>query len=582
MYCLGFNEGHTSTAALMGDGRILACISEERLSRKKNQFGFPVKAARRCLEMNGVDIEDVKAVVLSSVNAPPLLPDEEGYASWATYGPKFNWFLFLARLRDVFKFSKTFDSMVAHQFGHIVGTITRQQRLQTIQRLLGVKANKVRFVDHHYAHALSAIFGSGWSNRNLLAITIDGEGDLYSAKIGTWKSGRYTLIASSDFSESMGHFYSAITGILSMKRGEHEYKVMGLAPYASGPDMDRAYEVLQKEIWFDPFTLKIRTRVHAHIMMKKLKKKMEQFRFDHVAGATQRITEDLLCSVVKAAVAKTGIHDVVVAGGTFMNIKGNHDIAKLEEVDHFYVTPSCGDDSLAIGACYSAFLEHEPGATPAPLESLYLGDEPDVEGIEEKAKARGFKITKCENISKAAAELLANGDIVARCSGRMEFGARALGNRSILANPALPDVVERINRAIKHRDFWMPFAPVIMADKADRYIADMDVLAKTQADYMMIAFESTPFARKHIRGTLHPYDKTMRPQCLTKEKNPGCYAIIEEFSKLTGQYALLNTSFNIHGYPIVRSTENALDVLEQSGLTHLVIEDYLVEKQNGV
>jgi carbamoyltransferase len=345
--------------------------------------------------------------------------------------------------------------------------------------------------------------------------------------------------------------------------------------------VDRAYDVLKQEIRFDPETLKIRTRIHGHIMVKKLKKKLAPFRFDHIAGATQRLTEELLCAAVRAAIKKTGIRDVVAAGGTFMNIKGNHDIAGMPEVEHFYVTPSCGDDSLAIGACYSAWLEHEGQGLPAPLDTLYLGDEPDTTDIEKKAEARGFRITKCDNINKTAAELLSKGVIIARCSGRMEFGARALGNRSILANPAFPDVVERINRAIKHRDFWMPFAPVIMAEQADRYIADYEVFKKTQADYMMVGFESTPLAKEHLRGALHAYDKTMRPQILTREKNPDYYNIIEEFAAITGQHALLNTSFNIHGKPIVRSTEDALEVLEQSGLTHLVIGDYLIEKPDA-
>ena len=581
MIILGINEGHCSTATLLRDGEIVACISEERLSRRKNQSGFPVKSVKECLDLAGLKPGDVDQMLLSSSQAPPLVLDVEGYSSWSTAHRTKHWFTHLAGLRDCFKGSKNFDLAVARFFGPIVGRRTCKQRIEVASKQSGIPPSKIDFVDHHVAHGMSAIFGSGWAKDDLLVLTVDGEGDLLSATVGTWKGGQYNIIARSYFTDSPGHFYTGVTALLGMKRLEHEYKVMGLAPYATGPEVEVVRELLSHEIGFDTNTLTFWSKVHSHRFEQHLEKVLYRKRFDYIAAGTQLHLENMLCQMVEASVKRTGINSVVAAGGSFMNVKANLSITRLPCVRRFFVTPSCGDESLGIGACYYGHHRSAGGKLPAPIRDLYLGREPDIAGIDEKAAKLGFTVERTDALPRRVAELLARGEIVGRCAGRMEFGARALGNRSILADPTAPDVVERINRAIKHRDFWMPFAPVVDAAHAADYIDEPALLDKSVATFMMMAYDTTPRGKKDLQGGLHPYDKSIRAQVLTPQHNPGYYAILSEFGKLTGRHGLLNTSFNIHGFPIVSTADEALDVLVQSGLDHLIIGPVLIHKKTS-
>ncbi|MEK6840042.1 MAG: carbamoyltransferase C-terminal domain-containing protein, partial [Nanoarchaeota archaeon] len=343
---------------------------------------------------------------------------------------------------------------------------------------------------------------------------------------------------------------------------------------------DTLYNKLKEYLWVDD-DLRIRTKIHSHHFHTLFQDLFKGIRFDYIAAAAQKLVETLLVDLVKKAVKKTGLSTVVLAGGVFMNVKANQEILKLEEVKKLFIMPSCGDESLPIGSCYyGTWLQHkELLKTLQPLTNLYLGPEYSQEDIERALQHHSFDYKNYDKkINIEVSRLLAEGHIVARFDGRMEFGARALGNRSILADASNGDVIDIINRMVKMRDFWMPFAPSVLEEYAQLYIKNPELLQKTQPYFMMHAFETTPLAQKDLKAAMHPYDKTIRPQIVHKAHNPKYHELLTYYMKRTGRYGFLNTSFNIHGDPIVCSPEDALHTLKNSGLHYLSLGNFLVWK----
>lgn len=363
-----------------------------------------------------------------------------------------------------------------------------------------------------------------------------------------------------------------------MKALEHEFKVMGLAPYAKRQYFE---EILVR--------LKILLRINKHgrwesrpalsDLASELERLFRYQRFDNISGAIQQLTEDLIIEWVRYWVKKTDCHDIAVAGGVFMNVKACQKLAELPEVNRIIVMPSSGDESCALGAAAWGAAEFDGGHPLKPFEHLYLGrsySDEEVTATLEKTRAfERYAITRPENINRAVGELLAENKVVARCSGRMEFGARALGNRSILADARHGGNVKVINEAIKCRDFWMPFAPAILAEDFSRYVRNPKSIS---ADFMCITFDSTPEAQVDLCAAVHPMDKTLRPQRVRPQFNPEFHEIISTFKARTGVGGCLNTSFNLHGEPVVCSPEDAISTVDRSGLEYLAIGPFLLTK----
>jgi carbamoyltransferase len=262
-----------------------------------------------------------------------------------------------------------------------------------------------------------------------------------------------------------------------------------------------------------------------------------------------------------------------------MNVKLNKIIMELPEVTDLFVYPSCGDETNAMGAAYNVYAQLADYQSMSPLRDFYTGPEySDAqirEAIDNYRFDRPVSVQETDDIEGDVAQLLARGEVVARFKGREEFGARAMGNRSILADPSRPEVVKLINDAIKSRDFWMPFAPSLLDRREQDYAVNQKNIA---APYMIMAFDSTDRANE-FRAACHPYDLTIRPQVVYRDWNPSYYDLLEKFERLTGRGIVLNTSFNLHGYPIVSRPEDALHVLDQSGLAWLAIGNFLLHKQ---
>jgi len=293
------------------------------------------------------------------------------------------------------------------------------------------------------------------------------------------------------------------------------------------------------------------------------------------------MVEESLLTWARLMRERHGGERLALGGGVFMNVKANGRLADEPWLRDLFVFPSCGDESNAVGAAYLGWLARVgPRATPQPFGAAYLGPSLDSDAVEALIRTRDlaakYRVSEHERVEERIAELLVSDGVVARCAGRMEFGARALGNRSILANPSDHRVVGVINRMIKNRDFWMPFAPSILRERETDYVVNPKGLA---SPYMMLAFATNPKRRDEIIGALHPHDATARAHLVDEGWNPGYHRVIREFERRTGIGAVLNTSFNLHGEPLVGSAEDALDTFERSGLTHLALDRWVISKK---
>lgn len=580
VYILGINPSHNATAALMKDGKITACVSEEKFNHIKNFWGFPKQAINFCMEYAKIEAKDLDLVVVSSTIFPAT--PELGNDTSSTV-PLYKTYRLVSNFtRQYLEWhfpklqapeKKVNNFLVKASQSHL------QKNMLKLLKEYGINNDKVLFADHHLCHTHSALYGSLFAkdrDGQVLIITLDAEGDSLSSTISTFKNKRLKRISSTDQYNSLGYFYSAVTEYLGMKPNEHEYKVMGLAPYAPLRDVERIYQKIKDWVIVDPSGLTIKTRVPSFQFLKLLKQTMQKVRFDYIAGAAQMLCERVLTELISASVKKTKITTVVLGGGVFMNVKANKLIAELPGVKKLFIFPSCGDESNAIGACYLGHRRLTHGRTPEPIKDLYLGPEYTVSQIDHAIKkTKNMLCKKPRDVELEAAKLLAKGEIIARFNGRTEWGARALGNRSILANASIPEVVEIINKMIKNRDFWMPFAPMIIDEDKTKYLK---ISKNSAAEYMIMAFDTKEEYRTDLIAAIHPYDKTARPQVLSEDWNPSMWKLLKNFKKITGKGGILNTSFNIHGEPIVNSPEDALSTFVRSGLKYLILGPYLVTK----
>jgi carbamoyltransferase len=363
-----------------------------------------------------------------------------------------------------------------------------------------------------------------------------------------------------------------------MVEGDHEYKVMGLAPYGkSSYCLDKIKGIVDIDS-SNPLKFKNHMNSFKPSFEIELRRLLRGQRFDNIAAATQEWFETLNLKWIKNAIEKTGIHKIACAGGNFLNVKANKKILSMSEVDDAFFCPAAGDEGLAVGAALRGYFEmaFKDGIMPSkmPLRDSYLGSSFSNEEIEELLKKNNLfeKAEYLDDIDSEIGELLAKGGIVARFSGRMEWGPRGLGNRSILANASDPSTVRTINKAIKMRDFWMPFAPSILNSRIEDYLIDAKI-----SPYMILSFDTTE-KRNEMSAAIHPYDLTCRPQTVIGEYNPGYENVLKSFEAKTGIGAILNTSFNLHGNPIVWSPDIAIDTFNNSELDAVALGNYLLKK----
>lgn len=584
-YILSLNISHNSSAAVMLDGRIVAATQEERFSRKKNHVGYPHQAVEFCLDWCGITGTDLSTVAYTSIESSGLFTKASITTEFTLrdyidyYGERYYERLFAGR--EVSEYLEWVDT--APQFNRhpryfdyeyltpgvredrlLDVELFREAQRSRVETHLGYPAERVQFLDHHTCHAYYAYFGSPFRRKDCLVVTLDGWGDGRNMAVWMARDDSLEMIGESGEND-LGRVYKFATLILGMRPDMDEYKVMGLAPYAKSEGVAAAAAVLDG--LSEVREMRIVHRDRPQDLYGHLAEGWKDHRFDNIAGAAQLYTERLATELIADVVATTGVRRIVVSGGISMNVKMNQAIAEMDEVEEMFVCGSGGDESLSIGGCYVLNEGHSPNR---PLRDLSLGydvaadiDDLDLEDLEKRHDVS----TVCDPAT--VARLLASGEIVAILRGRTEFGARALGNRSILADPGRRDCVRRINEAIKNRDFWMPFALSILETFQDQYICNPKGI---EAPFMTMTFDTRAAEYERIAAGTHPYDRTVRPQIVSRGTTPEYFELIDEFRKLTGTAAVLNTSFNLHGEPIVNDVRDAIRTFERSDLDHLWID----------
>lgn len=594
MNIIGLYEDHTSTACLMRNGEIVACASEERFTRKKAYQGYPRNVIDYLLSF--IDKKDIDLIVFAGKDLSPgliMMGREQNFSvdDFITQ-QKEHFYPIYYEGKDPVVTEREFClkmikrnnvSMQDNQFDfpkdfEITGDSKvdfpkfNQIRKQTIMEHIGITEDKILFNDHHVSHASYAYFASPFRGKDCIVITADGDGDdRIDATISIAKSDKVEEIFRT-VNQHIGKMWRYVTLILGMKPQQHEYKVMGMAPYADSNIVNHAYSIYKEHLVVDGFDFKYKTKPKD--LYFYFKDRLEGIRFDGIAGGVQKWTEEIIKQWFRNIIKKTGIKRIVYSGGLSMNIKVSKVIHEMPEVEEYYVVPSGGDESLPMGACYAQTKDE-----PKPLDNIYLGpefsDDKVLQVAQDAVTTGKYEIEEIATMDRIA-ELLVEGKTLARCSGRMEFGARALGNRSIIADPSNSEIIRKINTQIKMRDFWMPFTPSILIEREKDYIVNPKNI---RSPFMTMAFDSTELAKVELKGAIHPYDHTVRPQIVEKERNPGYYNLIKAFEKKTGIGGVLNTSFNLHGDAIVLSPEDAVYTMDNSSLDLLLFNDIILLKR---
>lgn len=567
---VGIHDNHNASVCLLEDGVVKSYVQEERIIRDKNYAGFPFEGLKWLLRSYNLKIEDVDFFAFSFEHNPPQHAIKERLEYYRSSGS------FKSRCIEVFRQSP---------FYSVYKGRAKKLRLKQMAEA-GIPNQKALFVNHHLAHASAAYYGSFYDKNceKVLVLTLDGGGDGLCSCVYVGENGFLTKIAETREGNSIANVYARTTFYLGMTPLEHEYKLMGMAPYAKKEHYFQIYRKLKGLLYVDGLSFRRRIPFSTFETYPTLKRIYERERFDNICGALQQVSEDLVLSWVKNAAKKTGIKKLALGGGFFMNVKANKRIMELEEVENLYVCPSCGDESCAMGAAFQAYSvicrNERKEIRSTNISDLYKGpkySDTEIESeLERIAQSNKLEYMRDKNVEKSTAKLLSENEIVARFSGRVEWGARALGNRSILANASDLLNIRYLNKAVKNRDFWMPFAPSILKEREDDYLMNPKQIA---APYMILAFDTTD-KRTDIAAAIHPEDLTARPQVLSQEENPQYYYLLKEYERLTGWGGLLNTSFNLHGEPIVCSPKDALHAFLNSGLRYMMMGDFIINKLN--
>ena len=606
---IGINWEQNATAALMINGKIIACVSEERFTRVKNDERYPINAINWIIKEFDINKKDIEAIcVISNIWSPGyILTRHYTNFSIKDYIDEQNliWFKRIYKKKKISqvgvfkkklnlkqfpgtKFWKRVVNKIKNTNDHTSNNelveYGKNIRKDVIKKHLNIEEDKIKFIDHAFGHASFAYFSRNYETKNSLVLTLDafGDGVNYSARIYSIKKGKLfikKLVQGNSF--IIGRLYRYVTLILGFKPNEHEYKVMGLAPYAKSKHANDVKNVFKK--YQEVKGLHFKFLKKPKDLYFQVKKELISFRFDNIAAGLQSYTEELILKWIKNLILKTKIYNICLAGGVAMNVKTNMLISSISNKINLYVPPSPDDSSQAMGACYAyQVMKYKENSFEkcSPISDAYLGPRENMQKInkiiQKRLLSKEYKIIK-KNINLNAAKLLAKNKIVGRFCGRAEFGARSLGNRSILANPNNILVKKKINETIKNRDFWMPFAASIVQNKVKKYF-DQNINVKNY-NYMTNCTNTIKKDADDLAAAIHPYDKTCRPHVITKNQNKDYEDLIRKFGKITGIYAVLNTSFNLHGFPIVNSVEDAIDIFSKSNLEALIVENYLIIKK---
>jgi len=554
---INYSQMHDSSACIARDGEVLFAVAEERLSRAKHDARFPVLAIRACLDFAGVRADEVDFVC----------------QGWPR--PR------AAYLHDLSCFAtgkQTVDSRaLLNSTRHFVSMWHQRSGENRFRQVFGSSARtQFRLTDHHLAHAISAYAYSGFEDAAILVI--DGRGAWEATSIWRGRDGRLEHVQTIPWPNSLGLFYAQFTQYLGFEPYSDEWKVMGLAPYGK-PSVDLS-DFISPDA--DPYRVATRlllgkdlaptAAIEARLGPKRAPESEIGDRYKDVAFAVQDACERAMLKLAASAVAKTGCRNLCLAGGVALNSKANGKILTSGIVEKLFVQPAAGDDGVCLGAVLAPYLDSGGKLPLRKMRHAYLGSASSDAEIEKALETYKIRHTRVSDPAKAAAELLAKGKMIGWFQGRMEFGPRALGNRSILADPRDPEMTAKVNNAVKFREWWRPFAPSMLAESAADYIE-----SATDSPFMILTAQVKADKRSVIPAVTH-VDGSARPQSVERDVNPLYWKLICEFGSLTGVPVVMNTSFNLRGEPIVCTPTDAIRTFFSSGMDALSIGSFLVEK----
>jgi carbamoyltransferase len=562
---------HDPSAALLVDGAVVAAAEEERFVRDKHARNrMPLEAARYCLAEAGINGSDVDVVAFPYAPISLLSPARWHYAKRYWYAP-----------------DRSLDALLN---GNRRFRRNRQRVLEAGGEL-GIDWQRTEFVpvEHHLAHASSAYHLSGFSGKTAI-LGVDGKGEYATTFFGYGENGVIHKIKEFYDPDSLSGVYGAITEFLGFEMLDGEYKVMGMAPYGDARRHDLGRLIRRRGKGFEVDTTLVNT-----VGMRRYKENGVGYYFSdklidwlgprrqgdvadepyiHYAASMQQLFEDwcleLLETYLGDVLRETG--RLAFAGGGALNVKLNQRIVALDHVDELFVQPAAGDSGTSLGA--ATFVAAERGEQPGRMNHAYLGPAFDeaacLAALDQSSQPLCYR--KLGDVPAETAALLADGNPVAWFQGRMEFGPRALGGRSILGCPSAPGIADRINEQIKFRERWRPFCPSVL----DTVAADL-IQTEHPAPFMTITFDVNEAWKERIPEVVHE-DGTARVQIVSREQNARYYDLIAALESLTGNAVVLNTSLNRRGEPMVCSPEDALNMFFGSDLEYLVLEDFLVTK----
>ena len=597
-----------STVSFMEDGQVLFACGEERLTRTKLQGGFPTLAMKMGFEKTGWTAANIDAVAYAffdadeearlmresvaidknyhnsdctsaSLQALKKL-DESGYKpDLSTQIPG------LDVEKEEFMPPKGFPKSQIYSFSAsnakadwalhkkfynswLKQAIADHQQI-ALELSEGLKSfnleGKLKRFNHHDTHAANAFYSSGYDEA--LLVTLDGYGSGNCGGVYEGNSAGLTPLIKFSFPNSLGQFYEMVTSALGFKPGRHEGKIVGLAAYGN-PDV--LGPILRDRFVIEDGDIRIRASMNYYFARALAQKYAKR----DVAAAYQHVLEQVTKEVCEYWVKKTGLSNVAVSGGVNANVKLNQRIHEIDGVDSVFVYPNMGDGGCGTGAAMLAF---DKGTRSKPVDTVYHGPSYTAEDIEKELQSENLQYDKPSNLEEAAGALLAKNHIVARFNGRMEYGPRALGNRSVLYSAHDPQVNLWLNHQLGRTEF-MPFAPAVLDSEKYNLFLNCQGCEKT-SEFMTITFDCTDEMAEKCPAAVH-VDKTARPQFVSERTNESFHKIISAYHKLTGVPAVINTSFNMHEEPIVCSPKDAVRAFLLGNIDYLAIGDYLVPHPN--
>ena len=608
MNIIGIHSGHNASATLMIKGKVVGAFQEERFTGLKNQQGFPLNSVKALIrnflkdDFNAIDVVvhaskelDVSSTFLRRYCGFSVKDHiDENYKVWKPYfyeNEEINSKYWVNMYNDnIFvNINAHYDpnNFLTKSYKEANKIFNEVERKQFVSKIFNYSGKQI-FADHHTCHAYYGYYGSVENkikNDKKIVITADSFGDGKNWSVSKVNpKGVLELIASGSDNLTC-RIYRFTTLILGMNPLEHEYKVMGLSAYSkSKKHIEKVIDIYNEILDFkDKNFVSMKPLKDSYF---DLKDRLEGHRFDNIAAGLQEWSTSITKKWITFWMQETKTSELYFSGGLSMNVKTNGEILNdIKILNNLLVPASGGDETISIGACYW-YAKNNTTEPVKHLSSMYLGARTQIEPNRDQY----FKILQnyTDNISNFEikenftyndiAQLLADNNVVARCVGKMEFGARSLGNRAILANPKMLSNVELINNLIKNRDFWMPFTPSFIEEKTLGYIQNPK---NVSSPYMTIAFNTKEDARDDMKAVIHSGDKSTRPQFVSKVSNSEFFKIIYQFYVLTGIPCVLNTSLNLHGDPMNFTVEQSLNTFVNSGLKYIILDgDILVKKKN--